>query len=581
MHTWTHLSDHLSVYHGAGNVGVVRDGDRLLVIDPSDDVGPVDTALVTHYHRDGMAELPAAARLLAPAAEAHLIADAAAYWAAPVAQWHAYYYRPFFLVPAVSRPVAGTLADGDTLTWGAARVTALATPGHTDGSLSYLVEVDGRRVLFTGDLLYAPGQVWDLYSLQQGGSYPEGDVWDYHGFLGARAALSASLQRVAAAGAELLVPAHGMLMPEPDAAVQCTLARLDDLYRNYASTSALHHYMPFLLTGLPDSDTWGATEAPPDWLTHDGTTWTLHSASGAVFVMDCGSAYVVESLQRAGDPVEGLWITHYHDDHVDGVPAFQAAFPCPLHADASAAAVIADPAAWRLPALSPAVCRVDHVTTHGESWTWREYTLTAYHFPGQTRYHGGLLVEGRGRRLFFVGDSFAPSGMDDYCPLNRNPLGAGTGFDACLTLLQQLRPDGLLNPHVDAIFTFSDTQLGTMRERLAARVALLAALSPWPVPDIALDPYWARLHPFAQRIQHGNIAEIAVVITNSTDQPLPVRAKWSSGDGAVTGVIPPGTEGRLPLPAPPMPAGQHVLTADLVVGERRLPRFIECLLLVE
>jgi glyoxylase-like metal-dependent hydrolase (beta-lactamase superfamily II) len=571
MNGWTHLSEHLSVFHGAGNVGVVRDGDRVLVIDPSEDVGPIDTALVTHYHRDGMAALPPDARLLAPASEAHLIADAEAYWAAPTSRWHAYHYRPFFQVPAASRPVAGTLADGDTLTWGAARITALATPGHTDGSLSYLVEVDGRRVCFTGDLLYAPGQLWDLHSLQQGGRFPEGEVWDYHGFLGAREALAAGMARVTAA--ELLVPAHGMLMPEPQAAVQCTLARLDALYRNYASTSALHHYMPFLFAGLPAGDTWGTTAAPPAWLTHDSTTWTLHSADGAVFVMDCGSEAVVDALRRAGRPVEGLWITHYHDDHVDGVPAFQAAFPCPLHADASVAAVIRDPAAWRLPCLSPAVCRVDHVTGHGESWTWREFTLTAYHFPGQTLYHGGLLVEGRGRRLFFVGDSFAPSGMDDYCPLNRNSLGAGTGFDACLALLQAIRPDGLLNPHVDTIFSFTDAALRTMRDRLAARVELLAALSPWPAPDFALDPFWARLHPC------GATAEL--VVTNAAAQPLPVRANWTGDAARVQADVPPGTEVRLPMPAQALPAGRHVRTADLTVGGRRLPCFTECLLVVE
>ena len=44
----------------------------------------------------------------------------------------------------------------------------LDTPGHTDGSLSYLVEVDGKRVVFCGDAIYDEGQVWDLYSLQKG-----------------------------------------------------------------------------------------------------------------------------------------------------------------------------------------------------------------------------------------------------------------------------------------------------------------------------------------------------------------------------------------------------------------------------
>ena len=79
------------------------------------------------------------------------------------------------------------------------------------------------------------------------------------------------------------------------------------------------------------------------------------------------------------------------------------------------AEVIADPLAWRLPCISPSVARVDRATQDGESWTWHEFKLTAYHFPGQTLYHAGLLVEGQGLRMLFVGDSFTMAGIDDYC----------------------------------------------------------------------------------------------------------------------------------------------------------------------
>ena len=44
--------------------------------------------------------------------------------------------------------------------------------------------------------------------------------------------------------------------------------------------------------------------------------------------------------------------------------------------------------------ISPSVAPVDHRTGDAESWRWHEFTLTAYHFGGQTLYHGGLLVEG-------------------------------------------------------------------------------------------------------------------------------------------------------------------------------------------
>ncbi len=53
--------------------------------------------------------------------------------------------------------------DGDELRLGTARITALHTPGHTPGSMSFALEADGARRILTGDTLFA-GAVgrWDL-----------------------------------------------------------------------------------------------------------------------------------------------------------------------------------------------------------------------------------------------------------------------------------------------------------------------------------------------------------------------------------------------------------------------------------
>jgi metallo-beta-lactamase class B len=50
-------------------------------------------------------------------------------------------------------PVDVELAGGETLDFGDARVRCLAAPGHTPGSTCYLLERDGLRALFTGDVI--------------------------------------------------------------------------------------------------------------------------------------------------------------------------------------------------------------------------------------------------------------------------------------------------------------------------------------------------------------------------------------------------------------------------------------------
>src|SRR5690606_13438898 len=123
----------------------------------------------------------------------------------------------------------------------------------------------------------------------------------------------------------------------------------------------------------------------------------------------------------------------------------------------------------------------------GARMRWREFRFTFYDFPGQTLYHGGLLVEkDGGEALFFAGDSFTPSGLDDYCLQNRNLLHEDQGFLYCLGLLDRLRKDAwLVNQHVEPTFRFSAGQLETMRAELRKRAAIVRELAPWPDPNYA------------------------------------------------------------------------------------------------
>ena len=95
-------------------------------------------------------------------------------------------------------------------------------------------------------------------------------------------------------------------------------------------------------------------------------------------------------------------MTHYHDDHVDSLHHLAASMPTPIYADESMAEILSHPTRFFLPCISPAAAPVTHVTRDGETWRWHEFELTALHFPGQTLYHGGLLVRGQGMTVLVL-----------------------------------------------------------------------------------------------------------------------------------------------------------------------------------
>jgi len=597
----TVLCDHINVGVISGDAGILLidfgDGSFTSLLGP-DEIAAIDTILLTHHHRDQVCGLNGIAgnriRLVVPEAERAYFESADEYWNDPVQRWHCYHFHPHRLMLAEPVHVDGIMDDGDTLEWGPARITAVSTPGHTDGSLTYIVDVDGHRVAFTGDLLYDAGKVWDIYSLQKGSG-----MMDYHGFMGARVEAEASLRRLLDARITEIVPSHGSIMHDPQEAMTATIDALEDVYTRFAAISALRTHFPEYLerySGSPIAMPMRPGFAAPEYLRHVLTTWVAISDTGAAFVMDCYSDEVIRQLQEwLADgiitSVEGLWVTHYHDDHVEAIPEFQKAFDCELIADRSVADVISNPLAWQLPCLSPKVARVDRRTDDGDTWTWREFTMTAYHFPGQSLHHGGLLVEGHGDRLFFAGDSFAPGGLDDYCAYNRNFLGDGIGYHRCMKLLQELKPTHIFNAHLDQPFSFTDAEYEFMIRSLADRRTVLADLLPWDDPNYGIDNAWAFCLPYEQTAAPGDTVSIHLVVTNhspstrTTECRAHIPAAWGSGASeTATATIPAGECGRLGMAIhvpPDAPHGRYVIPVDVLHGDIWIPQFAEAIVTVD
>lgn len=608
------LTEGLYLHRGAINVGIIREGDRAALIDCGDGeviaaldelgIRHVEVVYFTHHHRDqasGLDQVISYSRspthVIVPVLERAFFDNVEHFWNDPAFHWHLYNFHPHNLMLARSIEVQGVCGEPDRFAFGRWSIQVLDTPGHTDGSVSYLVDSTAERFVFSGDVIYASGQVWDAYSLQHGDTFGARTLRDYHGFLGARKALASSLVKLRAAGASALIPSHGLVMDAPVAAVDALRVNLDACYMAYARISALRHYFPevFAEFGVrTDFMPIRSGDPLPPFVHHVGTTFVVVSQDGPALVMDCESPAVIDAVRRLSadgqiSGVDAFWISHYHDDHVDSVPAFQEAYPAPTFSDAHVAAVVTEPWAYRLPCLSPAVARIDRRTASGESWQWREFRLTSYHFPGQTFYHGALLVEGRGLRLFFIGDSFTMAGIDDYCAGNRNFLGADQGFDACLGLVERLRPDYLFNCHVDVAFSFTPEQIHAMRANLAQREELFRRLLPWDHPNYGLDEHWIRCHPYAQQMYPGQVAQLTLVVANHSRLErdawgrLVLPEGWGTG-GTEMVTIPSRREGtlnytfRVPDEAP---AGRYVIPVAVEYDGRRLGQFREATVQVE
>jgi len=589
----------LRVLRGAVNSALVERNGKRLLIDSGELVsapegGAVEWALFTHHHRDqasGVAGLAAAgAKVGVPAAEKDFFERAREFWdSADRLLDHSYNLRPHLFTLRDPVPVARAFKGGDVHVWEGLKFEVIHTPGHTDGSVTYLVEIGGKRVGFTGDLIYGPGQIWEIYSLQKRFPGMSGDYW---GFGGAVEEVKRSLEGVLEKRPDILVPSHGVIMDDPVSAVGKLKQNLDGVMENYLTTAAWRIYFrgiypaekPPMLAPLP-------AVPYPNWIRNiASTTKAIVAEDKSVFVADCGHPKAIDELgrlQAAGElgPVEGLWISHYHDDHTQFVNAAKRRFGAKVCVQREMVDIIENPTAYQMPCLFPESIRVDRVLEHGETWEWKKFKFTAYHFPGQTLYHGGLLVERDGFKVFFAGDSFANWGVDDYCSQNRCFLGRNVGYEKCIQVLLEARPDILMAAHWGPV-PVSPEYLEKSRGLFQEREQLCQRLFPHEDVNFGLDPQWIRTYPYRQRALPGARVEIEARVLNHSARPKKVQVSlrlpegWKPGQAGATAEIPARREGgiRLDATAPARPAGRRqVLGLSASVDGRPLGEVAEAL----
>jgi len=535
----TALPDKVHVLEGAVRTGVLVSGEKALLIDCCDTVTPdrlaelgvetVEMILCTQFRRIHMAGaypfVEQGAQLVVPEKERELFEHPEDYWNSPGNRWHIYHHRPGPLVPVKPIKTDRPVNEGDVIEWGPFTIRVLETTGPTDGSVSYVVETGGKKIGFSGDIILNGGRVPNLYSLQK----RKGDFNDYHGFMGARKELKAGLDRLLSEQPDLFVPSSGPLIEDPPATVASLRHRLDAVWRNYASLSCLHLYMPGFLAepGQEPSNVLDAeTNAPPDFIRHaDYTSFAVLSETGAMLLTDCGNQAVLDRVKQwieegAVTSVELCFITHYHDDHVNALTELREAFDCQVVACEEQAEILEHPERFFLPCIAPVSTTVDRKTTDGESWQWHEFKLTAYHLPGQALYHGGLLVEGRGGRYFFAGDSGGPKGIDDHCCQNRVFLGESRGFRRCVEIWRDADADLIFNSHQFAGFRYGQEELDIIDRTLREREELCRELIDWPDPNFGLDEHWVRTYPYEQDVKPGDSFTIEVRFTNHDTEDI-------------------------------------------------------------
>src|SRR5262249_50190888 len=106
--------------------------------------------------------------------------------------------RNTFFTVATDIQVDALLEDYENFMWRSYRIFVLPAKGHTFGSSSLIVEIDGNRIAFTGDLIGASGKLYQLHAMEYTYGAMEGILFTIQ-----------SVRALRAHDLDLILPSHG------------------------------------------------------------------------------------------------------------------------------------------------------------------------------------------------------------------------------------------------------------------------------------------------------------------------------------------------------------------------------------
>ena len=535
------ITDQLYLFRDTCNVFVLSSGQEAMLVDfGSGDVldhltmigvDRVTDVLMTHHHRDqgqGLARaVEAGIRIWVPHTEQDLFHSIEDHWQAREV-YNNYNVRQdrFSLLESV--PVAGTLQDYETRLFGKHSLTVIPTPGHTTGSISLLVELSGQRILFSGDLIYAPGKVISLSATQ----------WTYNGAEGVAAGV-ASLLDLQDRHIDMLLPSHGDPIDNPKIPMALLVERCWELLQRRKQNPRLFQlrerpYQQVLPIG--DGQNGGGT---PHLLMHRASManmYVLLSESGKALFIDFGYDFVTGIAAGSDRASRRPWLytlpalkaqfgvkkidvvlpTHYHDDHIAGCNLLSRVEGTQVWAAENFADILEHPANYDLPCLWYDPILVDRRLPLSQPITWEEYTLTLHSLPGHTRYAVAVEFEVDGLRVLATGDQYqGDDGLSwNYVYQNRFAIG---DYSATAELYYRLQPDLILSGHWQPL-RVTPEYLEQIAVDADALDRLHRELLP-EMPDFGAEGFLARISPYQMTVAAGKSISFEVEIRNPFPHP--------------------------------------------------------------
>ena len=570
------------------NVYAIKNGKNAILIDfGSGDVlnhlseigvDNVEYIFHTHYHRDqcygDSSALEKNIKIAAPDREKKLFSEAENFWKTK-SYYDIYFFKPTFFVSTYNIPLKLTFKDGDEFEWNNYKFNIIETAGHTMGSTSYLLEIEGKKLAFSGDLIHSGGKVITYYDLQYyyADNGENGIVRSFESF-----------KKILENKSDILLPSHGEIILEPRNEIKALIARFERARKIFSTYKAGIEYPPPLELdqGIPPVKLEQVFPSiihngfsPPYIIKGSHQNCILIDFAGCSFLGYTETQLNKILVDNYIKEIDFVIPTHYHDDHTAGFSLLQKK-GIKIFAFENFVDVLENPTHYRIGCLVDTPVKVDRMLKDGETLEWDDYKFKVFHFPGQTEYHMGLFGKIDGKSVFFTGDSVVATlwenRSNNVVCINLCKLGIDVGYMKCADILLECNPEYLAISH-HGIIKVDRKLLEKYKQYVSEYEPIISEIVAQEDANIGFDPNWICFKPIRVLTTPGKEFNTNLIVRNylskqsSIEIELNLPENWIADLKKFTQNIAPDTFEEIPLtitiPKDENPNGRTIITADI------------------
>ena len=607
----------LFVWDDTCNVYVLRDGETALLIDLGDgsvlphlaDIGikRIEWLLLTHHHREqcqGIHRLDRSmTKVAVPKAEQLLFEKPTDYrkWFPTLGDTYSVYGASYVRPLQKSIPFDQVLEAGKPFLWHAYEIQCLDTPGHSPGSMSYVIRQQGKSIACTGGVVHDGAKMTTWFDTE----------WDY-GFAKGIDTLLKSVDLLIDQRLDLALPSHGPVIRNPKEQLATYREKLTSFrqsyVRGYSVFDSKEHERDSISkpTAVPL-----ISQVTPHLykLSHktQGKNFAIIvSDSGHGLILDAGlfSKAMLEEIiaglkaHMGLKEIDAFWISHMHGDHFLLGPTLKEKYGAKAWTLDRIVDKCEHPRRYDYAALVSAYgdgfdgMKIDKGFRDGESIEWEGYKIQVDWMPGQTEFGCCLWLDIDGKRIAFTGDNLFGNPADKKqngheAVVARNSAIFEEGYLLGSKYLKDLKPDIVMGSHSYVMHDPAEF-LNRYHEWSKEIIQHYRGLLPDKDYEYLFDPYWVSAYPYRVDFSHSDMQQVTVTVRNFRESaqrhhielklPLGLTAEPAVLDGTINGKSRQSYPVKLTIKREVIAAGVQIVPFDITLDNKRYGELFDFLI---